>query len=102
MSQYVAWKMSTLNFVQKLCWVRYAVKCALYLLVDKVSRSAFNAMFAKDFKGARASEAARAGGPARVLRGVPARALFPAALEAIAVLKAQGFEIVLVTGSLDF
>ena len=102
-SQYVAWKMSTLNFVQKLCWVPfYAVKCALYLLVDKVSRSAFNAMFAKDFKGARASEAAKRE-MARVSFEAYLRArLFPAALEAIAVLKAQGFEIVLVTGSLDF
>ena len=102
-SQYVAWKMSTLNFVQKLCWVPfYAVKCALYLLVDKVSRSAFNAMFAKDFKGARASEAAKRE-MARVSFEAYLRArVFPAALEAIAVLKAQGFEIVLVTGSLDF
>jgi HAD superfamily hydrolase (TIGR01490 family) len=102
-SQYVAWKMSTLNFVQKLLWVPfYAVKCALYLLVDKVSRSAFNAMFAKDFKGARASEAAKRE-MARVSFEAYLRArVFPAALEAIAVLKAQGFEIVLVTGSLDF
>ena len=102
-SQYIAWKMSTLNFVQKLLWVPfYAVKCALYLLVDKVSRSAFNAMFAKDFKGARASEAAKRE-MARVSFEAYLRArVFPAALEAIAVLKAQGFEIVLVTGSLDF
>ena len=66
-----------------------------------MSRSAFNAMFAKDFKGARVG-----GGEAEMARvsfeaHLRAR-LFPAALEAIAVLKAQGFEIVLVTGSLDF
>ena len=102
-SQYVAWKMSTLNFVQKLFWVPfYALKCALYLLVDKVSRSAFNEMFAKDFKGARASEAAKKE-MARVSFESYLRArVFPAALEAIRVLKAQGFDIVLVTGSLDF
>ena len=102
-AQYAAWKMSTLNAFQKLLWVPfYALKCAVYLLVDKVSRSAFNEMFARDFKGERASEAAKREMARVSFESYLSARLFPAALEAIRVLKAQGFEIVLVTGSLDF
>ena len=102
-AQYAAWKMSTLNAFQKLLWVPfYALKCAVYLLVDKVSRSAFNEMFARDFKGERASEAAKREMARVAFESYLSARLFPAALEAIRVLKAQGFEIVLVTGSLDF
>ena len=101
--QYVAWKMSTLNAFQKMLWVPfYAVKCALYLIVDKISRSAFNEMFAKDFKGALASETAKREMARVSYESYLKKRVFPAALEAIGVLKAQGFQIVLVTGSLDF
>jgi HAD superfamily hydrolase (TIGR01490 family) len=101
--QYVAWRMSTLNAFQKMLWVPfYAVKCVLYLIVDKVSRSKFNEMFALDFKGLLASDSAKREMAKISYESYLKKRVFPAALEAIGVLKAQGFQIVLVTGSLDF
>jgi HAD superfamily hydrolase (TIGR01490 family) len=101
--QYVAWRMSTLNAFQKMLWVPfYAVKCVLYLIVDKVSRSKFNQMFALDFKGVVASDSAKREMAKISYESYLKKRVFPAALEAIGVLKAQGFQIVLVTGSLDF
>jgi HAD superfamily hydrolase (TIGR01490 family) len=101
--QYVAWKMHALSGIQKLFWVPfYALKCVLYVLVDSISRSAFNALFAKDFKGLSAAESSKRA-MAEISHETYTRdTIFPAAVRAIGALKAQGFEIVLVTGSFDF
>jgi phosphoserine phosphatase len=87
----------------KCLWVPYyAVKCVLYLVVDKFNRSAFNALFVNDFKGLSASEESKTAMAALIQKKYLAERVFPAAAAAVAALKRDDFRVVLVTGSLDF
>ena len=101
--QYVAWKMSTLSIFEKIFWVpMYAMKCAFYFLVDKISRTTFNNLFAMDFKGSSASEEAKKQMADISYNTYLKDKVFSASVETIANLKARGYNVVLVTGSVDF
>jgi HAD superfamily hydrolase (TIGR01490 family) len=101
--QFIAWRMSTLSVFEKILWAPlYAVKCAFYLVLDKISRTAFNNAFAKDFKGLSATKTAKQEMADVCFHKYLKKKVFPAAIEAIGVLKQQGFKVVLVTGSINF
>ena len=101
--QFIAWRMSTLSVFEKILWAPlYAVKCAFYLVLDKISRTAFNNAFAKDFKGLSATKTAKQEMADVCFHKYLKKKVFPDAIEAIGVLKQQGFKVVLVTGSINF
>jgi HAD superfamily hydrolase (TIGR01490 family) len=71
-----------------------------YLLLDKMSRGAFNRVFYRNYRGL---EAARVRALAEeVFTTVMQPRLYPAARAAIAAHRARGERVVLVTGSIDF
>ncbi len=102
-SQYVVAKLANMPAWLKALWVPfYACKCLVYLIVDKFSRTAFNNMFFGDFAGMDASTEAKDAMATLVYDRYTAPRVFPAAVEAIAGLKREGYDVVLVTGSVDF
>ena len=102
-SQYAVAKLAKMPAWLKLFWVPfYACKCLVYLIVDKFSRTAFNNMFFGDFAGMDASEKAKAETARLVYDEYTSPRVFPAAVEAIAGLRRDGYDVVLVTGSVDF
>ena len=102
-SQYAVAKLANMPTWLKLFWVPfYACKCLVYLIVDKFSRTAFNNMFFGDFAGMDASEKAKAEMARLVYERYTSPRVFPAAVEAIAGLRRDGYDVVLVTGSVDF
>ena len=102
-SQYVVAKLANMPAWLKALWVPfYACKCLVYLIVDKFSRTAFNNMFFGDFAGMDASGEAKDAMATLVYDRYTAPRVFPAAVEAIAALKREGYDVVLVTGSVDF
>ena len=102
-SQYAVAKLANMPAWLKLFWVPfYACKCLVYLIVDKFSRTAFNNMFFGDFAGMDASEKAKAEMARLVYERYTSPRVFPAAVEAIAGLRRDGYDVVLVTGSVDF
>ena len=102
-AQYAACRLATMPTWLKFFWVPlYLLKCVLYLVVDKFNRSAFNTLFARDFRGLPSDPDAKAAMAATVYDAYLRRNIFPAAARTIAKLKAEGFDVVLVTGSIDF
>jgi HAD superfamily hydrolase (TIGR01490 family) len=102
-AQYAACRLATMPTWLKLFWVPlYLLKCVLYLVVDKFNRSAFNTLFARDFRGLPSDPDAKAAMAATVYDAYLRRNIFPAAARTIAQLKSEGFDVVLVTGSIDF
>ena len=102
-SQYAVAKLANMPAWLKLFWVPfYACKCLVYLIVDKFSRTAFNNMFFGDFAGMDASGKAKAEMARLVYDEYTSPRVFPAAVEAIAGLRRDGYDVVLVTGSVDF
>lgn len=101
--QYVVARLEDMPTWVKLLWVPfYALKCILYLAVDKVNRSAFNKLFVSDFKGLGASKQAKVAMASLIHKKYLVHRVFPAAATAIAALKRDDFRVILVTGSLDF
>ena len=102
-AQYAACRLATMPTWLKFFWVPlYLLKCVLYLVVDKFDRSAFNTLFARDFRGLPSDPDAKAAMAATVYDAYLRRNIFPAAARTIAALKSEGFDVVLVTGSIDF
>lgn len=81
-------------------WVWFIPQILSFLILDKISRSAFNRVFYRRYRG---MEAARLRGMAQGLLDGEMRArLFPDAVARVERHRAAGERIVLVTGSLDF
>ena len=86
----------------KFFWVPfYLLKCVLYLIVDAFNRSAFNTVDGAS-AGLPSDPDAKAAMAATVYDAYLRRNIFPAAARTIAELKSDGFDVVLVTGSIDF
>lgn len=87
-------------FGRGLFWVRFIPQILSFLILDKISRSAFNRVFYRRYRG---MEASRLKGLAQgLLDGEMRPRLFPDAVARIAQHRARGERVVLVTGSLDF
>ncbi len=83
-----------------LFWVRFIPQILSFFVIDKISRSAFNRVFYRRYRG---MEAARLRGLAQgLLDGEMRPRLFPDAVARIERHRAAGERVVLVTGSLDF
>ena len=78
----------------------FLLKCVAYLAVDLFDRSRVQAMVYRNYAGRAASEKAALG--RLVYTEYLAKKLWPAAVARVKALQAEGFRIVLVTGSLDF
>ena len=102
-AQYAACRLENMPAWLKFFWVPfYLLKCVLYLIVDAFNRSAFNTLFARDFRGLPSDPDAKAAMAATVYDAYLRRNIFPAAARTLAELKSDGFDVVLVTGSIDF
>ena len=80
----------------------FLLRCALFLLVDCLNRSLFQRIFYRCYRGRDASAPARARLGEAAFDDYIKPKLFPRALQHIRQLRERGFEIVLVTGGLDF
>ena len=81
-----------------LAW--FALKVAYYFFLDKVSRTRFNRVFYRNYRGLEAEHIKQLAGEQFETYVRPK--LFPAALDCIREHQSRGDLIVLVTGSLDF
>uniref|UniRef100_A0A7R9Y1U0 HAD-IB family hydrolase n=1 Tax=Micromonas pusilla TaxID=38833 RepID=A0A7R9Y1U0_MICPS len=102
-AQYVVAKCDQMTTFWKCLWLPlYALKCAFYLVVDWLSRSTFNALFARDFRGMSATRASKKKMAQIVYDKYMHDRVFPNAVAHVNALKEEDYKIVLVTGSLDF
>ena len=82
-------------------WIAwFALKVVYYFFLDKVSRTRFNRVFYRNYRGLNAEDVKQLAGEQFETYVHPK--LFPAALDCIREHQNQGDLIVLVTGSLDF
>lgn len=94
---------ATLGFsrTRRVLWTLAAGPKAIhYLLLDKLSRGAFNRVFYRNYRGLEASRVRALAG--EIFTAVMRPRLYPGALAAIAAHRGRGERIVLVTGSIDF
>ncbi|MDA0837247.1 MAG: HAD-IB family hydrolase [Planctomycetota bacterium] len=98
---YVHIRRAELSPIGNLFWTPFfLLKALIYIIVDRFDRAKFNRMFYRNYRG-------------RLVKDKEAMArlcfesyispnIFKQARERIAALKEEGFQIILVTGSLDF
>jgi len=100
---YAAARLRELPRALRIPWgALFLLRCALFLLVDACNRSLFQRLFYRCYRGRDASAAAKARLGEVAFDDYIRPRLFPRALQHVRLLQAQGFEIVLVTGGLDF
>jgi fatty acyl-CoA reductase len=78
----------------------FLLKVPYYLLLDRLSRSAFNTAFYRNYRGWEKERLVALGRAS--FQAITRPRLYPAAGEAIAWHRQQGHRIVLLTGTLDF
>ena len=82
-------------------WIAwFALKVVYYFFLDKISRTRFNQVFYRNYRGLKAEDVKQLAGEQFETYG--RSKLFPAALDCIREHQNRGDLIVLVTGSLDF
>ena len=82
-------------------WIAwFALKVVYYFFLDKISRTRFNQVFYRNYRGLKAEDVKQLAGEQFETYGHSK--LFPAALDCIREHQNKGDLIVLVTGSLDF
>ncbi len=87
--------------LRRLLWtLGVGPKALYYLLLDKMSRGAFNRVFYRNYRGLDAAHVRSLAD--EIFAAVMRPRLYPGALEAIAEHRARGERVVLVTGSVDF
>lgn len=98
---YVHLRWRELSWPEKILWTPFfACKAAAYLAVDRFDRARFNRMFYRNYRGRAAASAAEIG--RQCFEGYFKARIFSEAVGRIRELREQGFEVVLVTGTLDF
>ena len=98
---YVHLRLEELPLPAKVAWVPFfLLKAAWYIMVDRFDRSRFNRIFYRNYRGREIETKQELG--RRCFEGYLKPKLFPQARARIEELKEQGFEVVLVTGNLDF
>ncbi|MBI2190893.1 MAG: HAD family hydrolase [Planctomycetes bacterium] len=100
-SAYAYLRWTELSWPARIPWIPcFALKAALYLAVDAFDRARFNRLFYRNYRGRRADSAAEMA--RRCFEGYLKPRLFPDAVAHVQQVRQEGFEVVLVTGSLDF
>ena len=98
---YIWLRCAKLPFLLKQLWlIGFLPKIVYYLVLDSISRSRFNAVFYRNYRGKRAAEM-KALSTEMFERYLRPR-IFSEAVSEIEEHKRQGTAVVLVTGSLDF
>ncbi len=98
---YIWLRTSSLSPIRKFFWIiGFLPKIVYYLILDRISRTRFNQVFYRNYRGmdAEAVKALATDMFAKYLR----QKIFPEAISQIAEHKEQGHHVVLLTGSLDF
>lgn len=98
---YVQYKMREMGWAKKAWYLPWmAMCCAVYLFMDKVSRTWFNTVFYRSYKGMPVEEKTHM---AQFVHNTYMKPrIFKRAVEMMSALKREGYRIVFVTGSLDF
>ena len=98
---YVHFRLEELPLPAKVAWVPFfLLKAAWYIVVDRFDRARFNRIFYRNYRGREIETKQELG--RRCFEGYLKPKLFPQARARIEELKEQGFEVVLVTGNLNF
>uniref|UniRef100_A0A7S3XBC6 HAD-IB family hydrolase n=1 Tax=Picocystis salinarum TaxID=88271 RepID=A0A7S3XBC6_9CHLO len=98
---FVQYKLRKMRWIQKAWYVPYmTLCCVVYLVMDKISRTWFNAVFYRSYRGMPAEEKKHMAQFVHCTYMKPR--IFRQAVEMIERLKREGYRIVFVTGSLDF
>ena len=98
---YVSLRLPLLHPALRLLWlIRFAPKILYYLFLDKASRTKFNQVFYRNYRGLHVEKLSRLASDKfdTLLRPK----IFPAALDRIREHRIRGDLVVLVSGSLDF
>ena len=97
---YIWLRTSSLSPIMKLLWIiGFLPKVVYYLILDRISRERFNRVFYQNYRGMDAAVKALA---TEMFGSYLRKKIFPEAISQIEEHKAQGDQVVLLTGSLDF
>ncbi|KAH7276762.1 hypothetical protein KP509_39G020900 [Ceratopteris richardii] len=98
---YYTHRITELSLIAKLFWVPwFALTCVFYVIIDSVNRAIFNRVFYLSYKG-RAAQSKKQMADV-IYRNYYRPRIFSGAVELIQKLKQDGYQIVFVTGCLDF
>ncbi|MCO5575406.1 hypothetical protein L7F22_029207 [Adiantum nelumboides] len=98
---YYTHRITELSFIVKLFWIPwFALSCIFYLIVDSVNRAIFNRVFYLSYRG-RAVQSKNQMSDL-IYRNYYRPRIFSGAVDLIRKLKQDGYQIVFVTGCLDF
>ncbi|MCO5569046.1 hypothetical protein L7F22_022752 [Adiantum nelumboides] len=98
---YYTHRITELSFIIKLFWIPwFALSCIFYLIVDSVNRAIFNRVFYLSYRG-RAVQSKNQMADL-IYRNYYRPRIFSGAVDLIRKLKQDGYQIVFVTGCLDF
>lgn len=98
---YYTHRITELSFIVKLLWVPwFAITCIFYLIVDSVNRAIFNRIFYLSYRGR--SVQCKSQMADLIYSKYYRPRIFSGAVELIQKLKQDGYQIVFVTGCLDF
>ena len=99
---YYIWMRSLqVPFLLKHLWlIGFLPKIVYYLILDKMSRTRFNRVFYRNYRGMNVEQVK--GWSTKIFEAYIRPKIFPAAVSQIQEHREQGADIVLVTGALDF
>eukprot|EP00250_Pteridium_aquilinum_P008097 c17668_g1_i2 orf=365-1435(+) len=98
---YYTHRITELSFVVKLLWVPwFALSCIFYLVIDSFNRAVFNRIFYLSYRGRPVQSKTQMAD--LIYRNYYRPRIFSGAVDLIRKLKQDGYQIVFVTGCLDF
>lgn len=98
---YYTHRITELSLIVKLLWVPwFAITCIFYLIVDSVNRAVFNRIFYLSYRGRPVQCKTQMAD--LIYKNYYRPRIFSGAAELIEKLKDEGYQIVFVTGCLDF
>ncbi|KAI5064891.1 hypothetical protein GOP47_0019586 [Adiantum capillus-veneris] len=98
---YFTHRITELSFIVKLFWIPwFALSCIFYLIIDSVNRAIFNRVFYQSYRGR--SVQSKKQMAELIYRNYYRPRIFSGAVDLIRKLKQDGYQIVFVTGCLDF
>jgi len=98
---YVHIRRDELSAIGNLFWTPFfLLKALTYIIVDKIDRTKFNRMFYRNYRGRSVADKEQMAG--LCFENYLRPNIFEQAKERISQLKEEGYQIILVTGSLDF
>lgn len=98
---YIWLRTAALSPIQKFFWlIGFLPKIVYYLILDQISRTRFNQVFYRNYRGMDVKEIEALA--QEMFDSYVRQKIFPEAISQIEEHKAQGDQVVLLTGSLDF